>query len=120
MSNPVSADFYRETVSDAFERQRNAEQERDEAISEVEWLKPFEEKFREVSSDFKKHKQMVSSKTKVIAEELNNKNNELEELETQIQSANDDLAATQKKLKETENKLRKEKEKSLWDKFLGR
>jgi hypothetical protein len=76
LSNPVSADFYRENVTDAFGRQRSAEQERDTVASEVERLKPFEDALQDITSDFKEHKRMVFAKTKSIAGQINNKNNE--------------------------------------------
>lgn len=116
ISNPVTADFHRESVAFAFEKLKRAEKQRGEVQKQSE---SFEKSLQELTSEFTEHKRKVSAKAKEIAEHIHTKDKEIGNFKQRINDVQRQLDQTKKKLEEAEGQLEAEKSKSFWSKLFG-
>tara|TARA_R110002060_G_scaffold73990_1_gene83044 strand:- start:2010 stop:3053 length:1044 start_codon:yes stop_codon:yes gene_type:complete len=114
ISAPVTAEFYRASVTNAFEKQTKAEKQRDDALNEIKRLKLIEQNLRKENADFKHNE---SSKFKELKNDIDEGMARANSLKAQLRDSDESLSQTKKRLHETQVALKAEREKSIFDKL---
>ena len=114
ISDPVTAEFYRASVTNAFEKQTKAEKQRDDALNEIERRKLIEQSLKRENADFKKN---ASSKFKELKDNIDEELARANSLKAQLRDSEESLSQTKKLLHETQAALRDERDKSIFDKL---